>query len=565
MRVASLAAVSDGAHAERIDCEERLLALARSRGPLRRALAALAGQIVSTRSWERIGFARLADYARERVGLSARQVQDLAHVNERLATLPATDAALGLGRLSWTKARLVARVATAEDEARWIAYARRVTTHELEREVRALDRGSVEAGGLEVDEDGRSTWPTEGVVVRCSPVVQAKFHRVRQVARRVAGEALPTWACMEAVAAEVLSALPDAAGETSDDEVQFAGPGRTANACATQGLPPDLSKVGPSPAVTEIPPHVRALLAGLDTADAFELDARLRQAVALEQRIDAEMAPLLRAHPHLGELLGVSPRKVRALVRLDRTGGRCPALREAFQEARLSWVQANALVSLLSLPETAPFRAEWVTWAERVTVRQLQQDVDAALEAAARGEPPGPPDHPSWQTRAQATGEEETPGAADETTHFFFSAPRDVARLCRAVVCSVRRRLECSEGAAWGWLFDHALESWGANDPRVRREHRVFARDDWRCTVPGCTSYRNLHDHHVVFRSVGGGDELANRTTLCAGHHLRGVHAGRIRVIGSAPGGLRFELGLRPGQQPLLRYRSGDQLSAPAA
>jgi len=109
-------------------------------------------------------------------------------------------------------------------------------------------------------------------------------------------------------------------------------------------------------------------------------------------------------------------------------------------------------------------------------------------------------------------------------------------------------------------MFDHALASWGANDPRVRREHRVFARDGWRCTVPGCTSYRNLHDHHIVFRSVGGDNDLANRTTLCAGHHLRGVHAGRVRVIGSAPDGLRFELGVRPGQQPLLRYRSGDQL-----
>jgi hypothetical protein len=64
---------------------------------------------------------------------------------------------------------------------------------------------------------------------------------------------------------------------------------------------------------------------------------------------------------------------------------------------------------------------------------------------------------------------------------------------------------------------------------------------------------------------VGGGDELANRALLHAGHHLRGVHAGRVRVIGSAPKGLRFELGLRPGQPPLLRYRSGDQLSAPAA
>ena len=89
------------------------------------------------------------------------------------------------------------------------------------------------------------------------------------------------------------------------------------------------------------------------------------------------------------------------------------------------------------------------------------------------------------------------------------------------------------------------------------REHRVFARDRWRCTVPGCTSYRNLHDHHVVFRSAGGDDELANRTTLCAYHHLRGVHAGRVRVLGTAPDRLRFELGLRPGLPAAPRLRLG--------
>lgn len=171
MRIASIAAVGGGMRAAPIDREQRLLELARSRGPLRRALAAIAGRVVATRSWERIGFARLVDYARERVGLSARSIQDLAHVNERLLTLPGAEAALGSGELSWTKARLVARVAAPEDESRWIAYARRVTTHELEHEVRAVDRGSVEAGGLEVDEDGRPTWPTAGVVVRCSPVV----------------------------------------------------------------------------------------------------------------------------------------------------------------------------------------------------------------------------------------------------------------------------------------------------------------------------------------------------------------------------------------------------------
>ena len=90
----------------------------------------------------------------------------------------------------------------------------------------------------------------------------------------------------------------------------------------------------------------------------------------------------------------------------------------------------------------------------------------------------------------------------------------------------------------------------------MRREHRVFERDGWRCTVPGCTSYRNLHDHHIQFRSAGGSDDLANRTTLCAWHHLRGVHAGVVRIRGLAPDGLRFELGVRSGRAPLVAFDS---------
>ena len=46
----------DGAGAE---------ALARAQAPLRRAVVAVTGQLVDTRGWERLGFARLRDYATE--------------------------------------------------------------------------------------------------------------------------------------------------------------------------------------------------------------------------------------------------------------------------------------------------------------------------------------------------------------------------------------------------------------------------------------------------------------------------------------------------------------------
>ena len=61
--------------------------------------------------------------------------------------------------------------------------------------------------------------------------------------------------------------------------------------------------------------------------------------------------------------------------------------------------------------------------------------------------------------------------------------------------------------------------------------------------MPGCSSYRNLHAHHISFRSAGGSDDPANLTTLCAWHHLRGVHAGVVRCTGVAPDGLWFTLG----------------------
>jgi hypothetical protein len=64
-----------------------------------------------------------------------------------------------------------------------------------------------------------------------------------------------------------------------------------------------------------------------------------------------------------------------------------------------------------------------------------------------------------------------------------------------------------------------------------------------------------------VFRSAGGSDDLANRTTLCAWHHLRGVHAGLVRCAGTAPDALRFELAVRGLLPPLLTFAPGERLA----
>jgi hypothetical protein len=48
----------------------------------------------------------------------------------------------------------------------------------------------------------------------------------------------------------------------------------------------------------------------------------------------------------------------------------------------------------------------------------------------------------------------------------------------------------------------------------------------------------------VIFRSRGGGNERTNRVSICAWHHLRGIHAGVVRAAGDANRRITWELGV---------------------
>ncbi len=149
------------------ELDRRLVALCHEGGPLRAVQARIAARLVSLSAWERIGYARLSDYATERLGLSARWVRDLAQVGLKLDDLPRLEDALASGTLGWTKVRLLARLPPDEDEVGWISHARSVTAEKLSMQVRAVDRGSVEAGAAE-DEEAKSRL----FEVQCSPEVR---------------------------------------------------------------------------------------------------------------------------------------------------------------------------------------------------------------------------------------------------------------------------------------------------------------------------------------------------------------------------------------------------------
>jgi 5-methylcytosine-specific restriction endonuclease McrA len=416
------------------------------------------------------------------------------------------------------------------------------------------------------------------------------------------------------VAAEVLSALPldlpaDAidipgtatvgrgiAPETGEGGSSFAQPPVHASSePATRAtVSPAAPSTHDSAAAAEsdiVAARLRDLLTDVLDLDAFSLDTRLRQVVRLEQQLDAELGSWLAVaargavhrvagfrsfETYVRERLGLAPRKVRALLRLERVCERYPAFARAYREGTLSWVQAHALILVLLIGHGGHARA-WIERATQVSVRRLRDDVDRALLlhetdpdtfSATGGRPADPGDASECAEASSRDGRQigAKPRLSGEDASLFVHGPASVVRLVRAVICTVRRAIERqkgylpTEGEAFDAMLEHALATWGDNAV-VRRAHRVFARDGWRCTAPGCSSQQNLHDHHVVFRSAGGSNDLSNRTTLCAWHHLRGVHAGTVRCRGTAPDALRFDLGVRRGRRPLISFAPGERLS----
>jgi len=552
--------------------EVRLAQLSAAIGPLRRVLAAIAERLIATKAHERLCYARLGDYARERPGISARQIQELARVDRALDELPTLERALLSNELPWSKVRLVARVAGETDVDAWIARARIVSTRRLEREVRESARS--------IDHED----PDEGlsdtrVTVRCTPAVREKWSLVREMAECVAGERLRAAEALEFVAAEAFSAISI---DSALVEPLSQQPAR--RRCDSTRSSERAAGRAARVFTRDLPLSVTALAAGLDVADAFELDRRLRLAVRLEQTLDAAIAPLLRVVTSAGhewsgdyqtlavyarEQLGMSVGKARALLRLERAGDLCPELRDAYRSGRLSWVKAQCLLPLFLLELPGEWRTVWVAWAVRVTVRRLELDVERALLLRAGH-------HLAWQRCKfhPEQAQDAIPPAerqlcahdvdCEATQQLEWRVPCEVAWLFQAVRETLRARLRSAtgrhplDGEVFDALLDCALLAWTLRDPRAGRPDPVIERDGYRCAVPGCTSRRNLHDHHVEFRSAGGSDAPSNRITLCAFHHQRCLHAGLLRVLGRAPDDLVFELGLRAGAPPLARYRSGD-------
>ena len=121
---------------------------------------------------------------------------------------------------------------------------------------------------------------------------------------------------------------------------------------------------------------------------------------------------------------------------------------------------------------------------------------------------------------------------------------RDVPASANLAGTFLERGLPVPDWVALLSMLEDYADTWDDPEGFPRRAgDDVYVRDGWRCMAPGCTSRRNLEDHHVVYRSRGGGDETSNHLCLCRFHHQQGEHGGLARVEGMAPLGLAWRLG----------------------
>jgi hypothetical protein len=520
----------------------RRLAAHEAQGRL--VLGILAQRFLARRGHHELGFSRLGDYSRERLGLSARELQSLATVSARLKPLAQLRDAFRDGAIGWAQLRLLVGVATPETEAAWLAVARGRTVRALAAVIRA--EGALEASD---DDDGDQA----RFRLRCSRRVLRLWQHVVELARRIAGSDLAQGDAAEAIAAEGLSARA-----ACDDAWPAPAPAAAAptDPTETRAVFADLDW---DVIAAALPEDVAGLVDGVEHVDPFGLDARMRQALHARRRLDWQLGRLLRvfldrrlyrlmrfpsAARYVTERLGLSARTARALVAVERKTWEADAFGVAYRNGDLSWARALTILPVVA-ESTA---AAWVARAAEVPVRRLADEVEWALtvrDGVTAILPPSSASSLALDARQLcARPDWEFPDA-----EIAFSAPASVVALLRTALLAFAHPSNSLAGGLEA-LLQHVRAEW---EGQPRHRDPIFARDEWRCTVPICTMRRNLHDHHLVFRSRGGGNGRANRVTLCAWHHLRGVHAGRIRTEGQAPDALTWEIGVRPGRRPLIR------------
>lgn len=215
MSALSMAAAPETRHDSGLPIDEieaRLFAAAKRHHLEERNIAYWLAEIDERGLHRERGFSSIGDYALELIGIKPRKAHYLVFIASRLQKLPQIREAFDSGELSWTKAREITSVATAETEGEWLDKAQRLTNRDLERAVRR--------------HAGQSPGGFATVTISMPVEVLEMWNDAYELAERLSGTALEKWQVLEPALAELLGThLPaDASGEAVEVEDEKALP-----------------------------------------------------------------------------------------------------------------------------------------------------------------------------------------------------------------------------------------------------------------------------------------------------------------------------------------------------
>jgi hypothetical protein len=526
-------------------------------------------------TFEPLGSASREAGCQARFGISwalARQFIDLARA---FASLPRAREAFLLALVERSKLRWLVKVATPATEAGWLALAARRGEQQFTADVKRFREGlsadevrATEARATPEVEEER-VWvrltgtPAQGAAVRSW---------VYDAMRKIAGDdKLPPWKCMELLCADVIAGMDVEIPEPPEDA---AATGPRVRAVKLDDA--KLRELAVRWRVQQVAKPLELPQVAED-AELEEVLGALVRCMRLRQRILAERATLLywldgcSLWKHLGaktlvayagRALGMPPKDLREGLRLRSRLSMVPKVRAGWLRGMLSAFAARQVANIAAR-ETED---EWLEHLEKATGKRIDTELRwhelaaHALDIAEwrrvtdGGRPQ--PERTMQQLRDGIESMardcvERLDGDAPEVraiveqraplTSFGLWAPPYVAALIRKTLNEVRATGEPEEtdGSTIIFLVEDLLDEISSDRPVLTREMRinfeVFKRDGWQCSNPHCRSRRNLHAHHLVFRSHGGCDEKWNEGALCAACHLRLLHKGFLRITRARP------------------------------
>lgn len=510
---------------------DRLLTrVARGRGALDLAVGERLAALAEGDRAMQLGYSGLGDYARERLGMAARTALAAARLARELRSRPLLRDAVRRGEVTARKAEVVLPVARGGGEAAWVTRARTETVRALQAAVRAVGKPSAP------EQQDAESW--QWIFASVAPPARAALDEAMALAGKVLGAAAPKWERLEALCQEFLGAHPDPAdaARAPIDEVLH-GPVRL----HLEDLARGFIEAETRWAFLDAVEPVAAPSAPAEGDGALALDTELRRLCEARDRWDEVLGRLAMLVRILGlwrdmrfasfahycvERLGMSPRTVEQRIALERRLAALPPLGQAMRERRVSYEKAR-LIARCADERTV---AAWIARAEEETCVGLRRAIESDGEA---------------QMCARGALDLRVPERVAVLVGMAYRAARHAAG--RWLTPS-----ECLEAIA-----RHFVATWKeALKERNTVRRRVLDRDRDRCQVPGC-SRAAVQTHHVLFRSRGGGDEPPNLLSMCAPHHLHGIHRGYLRVSGRAPDALRWETCLGVPLRPLAAPAGG--------